>query len=343
MSKPDAPTPPDPKQTAAASTGTNVATALANASLNNVNQIGPNGSLMYSQTGSSKFTDPYTGQTYDIPNYTQTTTLSPDQQKLYDLNNQTQQNLGQIGVDQSSKIGTLLNTPFDPATANKAVEDKIDALGAARLDPQFAKEQDALNTQLANQGIQIGSQAWKNAMTQFQQGKNDAYNQLYLGGNQQAFQQALTTRNQPINEITALMSGSQVSNPTFGATPQTTIPTTDTAGIINSSYNQQLQNYQLQQQQQNALLGGLFGLGAGALSNPALKFSDRRLKKDIKKIGKTNKGQNLYSYKYKGSGEPQIGLMAQEVEKEYPDAVITTPSGYKAVNYDKALGLVEAA
>lgn len=339
MSKPDAPTPPDPKQTAAASTGTNVATALANASLNNVNQIGPNGSLMYSQTGSSKFTDPYTGQTYDIPNYTQTTTLSPDQQKLYDLNNQTQQNLGQIGVDQSSKIGTLLNTPFDPATANKAVEDKIDALGAARLDPQFAKEQDALNTQLANQGIQIGSQAWKNAMTQFQQGKNDAYNQLYLGGNQQAFQQALTTRNQPINEITALMSGSQVSNPTFGATPQTTIPTTDTAGIINSSYNQQLQNYQLQQQQQNALLGGLFGLGAAGV----YKFSDRRLKKDIKKIGKTNDGQNLYSYKYKGTDVPQVGLMAQEVEKEYPDAVITTPSGYKAVNYDKALGLVGAA
>lgn len=339
MSKPDAPTPPDPKQTAAASTGTNVATALANASLNNVNQIGPNGSLMYSQTGSSKFTDPYTGQTYDIPNYTQTTTLSPDQQKLYDLNNQTQQNLGQIGVDQSSKIGTLLNTPFDPATANKAVEDKIDALGAARLDPQFAKQQDALNTQLANQGIQIGSQAWKNAMTQFQQGKNDAYNQLYLGGNQQAFQQALTTRNQPINEITALMSGSQVSNPTFGATPQTTIPTTDTAGIINSNYNQQLQNYQLQQQQQNALLGGLFGLGAAGV----YKFSDRRLKKDIKKIGKTNDGQNLYSYKYKGTDIPQVGLMAQEVEKEYPDAVITTPSGYKAVNYDKALGVVGAA
>lgn len=339
MGKPSAPTPPNPKDTAAASTGTNVATALANASLNNVNQVGPNGSLTYSQTGTSKFTDPYTGQSYDIPNYTQTTTLSPDQQKLYDLNNQTQQNLGNIGVQQSDKIGSLLNTPFDPSTANKAVEDKIDALGAARLDPQFARSQDALQTQLANQGIQPGSAAWKAQMDQFQQGKNDAYNQLYLNGNQQAFQQAVTTRNQPINEITALMSGSQVSNPTFGATPQTTIPTTDTAGIINANFNQQQAQYQTQLQQQNALMGGLFGLGAAGV----YKFSDKRLKKNIKKIGKTNDGQNLYKYEYKGSNEPQIGLMAGEVEKKHPDAVITTPSGFKAVNYDKALGLMGAA
>lgn len=338
MSKPDAPTPPDPKTTSAAQTGTNVATALANASLNNVNQIGPNGSLIYSQSGTSKFTDPYTGQSYDIPNYTQTTTLSPDQQKLYDLNNQTQQNLGQIGVSQSSKIGTLLNTPFDASTANKAVEDKIDALGAARLDPQFARSADALQTQLANQGIQPGSAAWKAQMDQFQQGKNDAYNQLYLNGNQQAYQQAITDRNQPINEITALLSGSQVSNPTFGATPQTSIPTTDNAGIINSNFNQQNSQYQTQLQQQNALLGGLFGLGAAGV----YKYSDRRLKKNIKKIGKTNNGQSLYSYKYKGSDEPQIGLMAQEVEKRDPGAVITTPSGFKAVNYDRALGLVDA-
>jgi hypothetical protein len=339
MCAPSAPAPPDPKQTAAASTGTNVATALANASLNNVNQIGPNGSLTYSQTGTSKFTDPYTGQSYDIPNYTQTTTLSPDQQKLYDLNNQTQQNLGNIGVQQSDKIGSLLNTPFDPSTANKAVEDKIDSLGASRLDPRFARESDALATQLANQGIQPGSAAWKAQMDQFQQGKNDAYNQLYLNGNQQAFQQAVTTRNQPINEITALMSGSQVSNPTFGATPQTTIPTTDTAGIINTNFNQQQAQYQTQLQQQNALMGGLFGLGAAGV----YKYSDKRLKKNIKKIGKTNDGQNLYSYKYKGSDEPQIGLMAQEVAKKKPEAVAVTPSGFLAVNYDKALGLMGAA
>jgi len=333
MSKPDAPTPPDPKQTAAASTGTNVATALANASLNQINQVGPNGSLTYNQSGSTKFTDPYTGQTYNIPKYTQTTTLSPEQQQLYDLNNQTQQNLGNIGVQQSGKIGELLNTPFDPATANKAVEDKIASLGSARLDPMFERKRDALNTRLANQGIQIGSEAWKAATSQLGQDENDAYGQLFLNGQQQAFGQAQATRNQPINEITALMSGSQVSQPNFGATPQTTIPTTDTAGLINNQFSQQQQQYQTGVSQQNALLGGLFGLGAAGV----YKYSDRRLKKNIKKIGKTNDGQNLYRYEYKGSDTPEVGLMADEVLKRDPSAVAFTPSGLMAVNYEKAL------
>lgn len=331
MCAPSPPPPPNPKDTSAASTGTSVATALANANLQNVSQIGPNGSLTYNQTGTYNFKDPYTGQSYDIPQFTATTALSPEQQKLADLNNQTQQNLGNIGVQQSSKIGSLLNTPFDP---NNAVEDKIDKIGAARLDPQFAREEDALRTRLANQGIMPGSDAFKAEMDSFHQGKNDAYNQLFLNGNQQAFQQAQATRNQPINEVTALLSGSQVSQPTFQNVHEPTIPTTDNAGIINTNYNQKLQNYQIQAQQQQALLGGLFGLGAAGL----YKFSDRRLKKNVKKIGKTNDGQNLYRYEYKGSNEPQIGLMAGEVKKKHPEAVITTPSGYMAVDYDKALG-----
>jgi hypothetical protein len=337
MCAPSAPTPPDPKQTAAASTGTNIGTALANASLNNVNQVGPNGSLTYNQTGSTKFTDPYTGQTYDIPNYTQTTQLSPDQQKLYDLNNKTQQTLGQIGVDQSEKIRGLLGTNVD--LSNDAVEGRLMELGSKRLDPKFAQSEDALRTRLANQGIAPGSAAWNAEFRNFNEGKNDAFNQLALTGRGQAVQEILTSRNQPLNEIIGLMNGSQVTMPQFGSTPQTTIPTTDTAGIINANYSQQQQNYQQENANRNALLGGLFGLGAAGV----YKFSDRRLKKNIKKIGKTNDGQNLYSYRYKGSDEPQIGLMAQEVEKRHPDAVVTTGSGFKAVNYDRALGLMGAA
>jgi hypothetical protein len=56
------------------------------------------------------------------------------------------------------------------------------ALGSARLDPQFQRESDALTTKLSNQGLQPGSAAWNAQMTQFGQNKNDAYNQLYLGG-----------------------------------------------------------------------------------------------------------------------------------------------------------------
>lgn len=221
---------------------------------------------------------------------------------------------------------------------NTAAEGKIDELGRARLDPQFARQEDALRTRLANQGIMPGSEAWKSEMDAFGQNRNDAYNQLYLTGRSQAVQEALTERNQPINEITALLSGSQVSQPNFVSTNQYTIPTTDTAGIINSNYQQQQQNYQSKVQQQNALLGGLFGLGAAGV----YKYSDKRLKKNVKKIGKTNDGQNLYRYEYKGSDTPEIGLMAQEVAKKRPDAVAVMPSGYMAVDYDKALGLMDA-
>jgi len=328
MGKPDAPTPPDPKQTAAASTATNVGTAIANSNLQNVNQVGPNGSLTYNQTGTYKWTDPNNGQSYDIPQYTATTTLSPEQQKLQDLSNQTKANLGQIGLDSSTRIGSILNTPFQ---ANKAIEDKIDALGAARLDPQFARDESALDTKLANQGLQPGSAAWNAAKTQFQQGKNDAYNQLYLGGNQQAFTQSLAERNQPINEVTALMSGSQVSNPTFQNIQEPTIPTTDTAGIINANFNQQNQQYQQQMQQYNQVMGGLFGTGAAAV----YKYSDRRLKSDIRRIGSAENGLPLYVYKI--NGETEIGLMADDVRAARPDAVKVMPNGFDAVDYDRAL------
>lgn len=331
MCAPSAPAPPDPKATSAAQTGTSVATALANASLGNVSQITPNGNLTYSQTGSSKFTDPYTGQSYDIPNYTATQTLSPDQQKLYDLNNKTQQNLGQIGVDQSAKIGGLLGTNVD--LSNDAVESRLMDLGSKRLDPMFARQQDALSTQLANQGIQPGSAAWKAQMDQFQQGKNDAYNQLLLNGRGQSVQEILTERNQPLNEISALMSGSQVSQPNFINKSMPTIPTTDNASLINQNYQQQFQNYQSEMSQRNALLGGLFGLGAAGV----YKFSDKRMKENIKKVGKTEGGLGVYSYRYKGSPTTEIGLLAQEVKKKHPGAVAETPSGLMAVDYEAAL------
>ena len=50
--KPDPPTPPNPVVTAAAQTGTNVSTAIANTMLNRTNQVTPQGSLTYNTTGS---------------------------------------------------------------------------------------------------------------------------------------------------------------------------------------------------------------------------------------------------------------------------------------------------
>jgi len=91
------------------------------------------------------------------------------------------------------------------------------------------------------------------------------------------------------------------------------------------------------------ILGGIIG-GAGALGSlggagglPALlKMSDRRAKTDIKDIGRTHDDQKIYSYRFKGSMMPQIGMMADEVEKKTPEAVMTGPEGLKRVRYDMA-------
>ena len=88
-------------------------------------------------------------------------------------------------------------------------------------------------------------------------------------------------------------------------------------------------------------------MGTGALSGsttsttqPAPFFSDARLKHDAKKIGETNDGLPIYSFKYNGDDRTQIGLMAQDVEKKKPEAVGLAPASdgnmYKTVDYDKA-------
>jgi len=81
-------------------------------------------------------------------------------------------------------------------------------------------------------------------------------------------------------------------------------------------------------------MGGLFSLGGAALGSPWLMSSDRRLKRNIKRIGTHDTGIGIYSYEYVW-GEPGVGVMADEVERVIPDAVVTHPSGFKMVDYSK--------
>jgi hypothetical protein len=96
-----------------------------------------------------------------------------------------------------------------------------------------------------------------------------------------------------------------------------------------------------QQQPGQGPMGAIMG-GAGMAMQmlPMLMaFSDERLKENVHRVGETDDGQNLYFYNYKGDPTPHVGLMAQEVEQRDPDAVVEHPSGFKMVNYGKALGL----
>lgn len=84
---------------------------------------------------------------------------------------------------------------------------------------------------------------------------------------------------------------------------------------------------------------GIFGSGgllAGVLGS---SLSDRRAKTDIQEVGETTSGFPLFLFRYKGEGpmSRHLGVMAQDVEKTRPEAVITLPSGLKMVDYGKAL------
>lgn len=102
---------------------------------------------------------------------------------------------------------------------------------------------------------------------------------------------------------------------------------TASTGIGNANANATLAQNQANQNQWNALTG----LGTAAMSI----FSDENLKENIEPVGKLYDGTNVYRYNYIGSLIPHIGVMAQEVEQDRPEAV-TEVGGFKAVNYAKA-------
>lgn len=333
MGKPKAPDPIDPTEAANAQTGSSIGTAIANAFLGNMNKIGPDGSTMFDQTGTQSIT--IGDQTYEIPSFTETVTLSDDQQQIYDQNKAAQKNLAGLANQKSGFLQDYMAQPFE--LGNEATEARLFELGSKRLDPRFAREEETMRTNLINRGIREGSDAFSAAMSDFNQGRNDAYNSLLLSGRGQAVQESLAQRNQPINEITALLSGSQVSQPQFSGGNMPNIPTTDVAGLMNQNYQQQYGNYHNQMNQWNSTVGGLFGLGGHLIG-----LSDDDAKTDKQEIGEIEPGMNLHAYRYKGESKAapmRLGLMASEVEKKHPEAVERGSDGLRRVNYSKALKL----
>jgi len=78
---------------------------------------------------------------------------------------------------------------------------------------------------------------------------------------------------------------------------------------------------------------GLGGLLGGAASGIAA--SERRVKKNIVKIGELKNGLNLYSFDYINGSANQVGVMADEVERLVPEALGPVVDGVQTVNYDK--------
>lgn len=302
-------------------------TAVSQQLLNMVGQNNPWGSVAYDQSGSTSYVDSQ-GKTVTLPTFTQTTTFSPEQQAIFDSAQSAQGNLADIARDQSARVSETLSDPFE--FNNQDAADWAYDLGMSRLQPQQQQDMARLEAQLINRGLRPGSAGWRSELERLGRTQTDQNNQLALQGRGQAFAEALATRNQPLNELGALLSGSQVSNPAAmsSPTPQTGVAGVDYAGLVQ-------QNYQNQLQASGGAMGGLFGL-AGTLGGAAIKggvFSDRRLKTNIRKVGAFSDGLGRYVWTYIWGGPEQEGVMADEVARLRPWALGPTVGGYATVDY----------
>jgi hypothetical protein len=85
--------------------------------------------------------------------------------------------------------------------------------------------------------------------------------------------------------------------------------------------------------------GGGFGGGAraggGGFRGGGGRRSDIRLKHDITLLGRLDNGLGFYRFSYNGSNKIYVGVMAQEVQKVMPEAVVRGRDGYLRVYYDR--------
>lgn len=341
MCSPSPPPAPDYSGAATAQGAANKETAIASSNLSNPNVIGPTGSQIYTN-------GPNPG---DRPTLTQT--LSPEQQALYEQSVKTKGLLGGLGEQGATSLQDIVGKNLDLSGVPQGpgdsaqTRDKVVNAMMSRVDQDTQGQRDQANSDLVAAGIRPGTKAYENKMDQINRGYNDARQQAIIasGGEasrdfgmdtqrrKDAIAEMLTKRQTPLNEVTALMSGSQVNNPfAMPGYSGTNVAPTPIFGATEAAGNYAADMYNAKAAGAAGTQQGLFGLGSAAIS----KWSDRRLKTNIQKIGVLRPGINLYAYRYKWSPYREVGVMADEVEKVIPEAV-SEHLGYKYVNYSMVL------
>lgn len=246
---PKAPAPMDVGAVTASANAQNRQNAATNAAYNRVNQTDALGNtLRYNQTG----TDANGNPTFEAS-----------------------QGLGETGQMYAGGLANLGQRYFDtagngPDLSSNAAFDRAYQTASANLEPRFARSQDRLETKLANQGFERGSEGWSNAANDLALQQNEARNDLTSKLQGQLFTQGLQERQQGLAE---LAPGVQFGNNALSLdqvnVPQVGVQNVDVAGLNQAAYNQQMQQYQQQMQQRNAMIGGLASIG-GTIAGAAI-------------------------------------------------------------------------
>jgi hypothetical protein len=216
---------------------------------NRVNQQTPYANLNYEQTGTDANGNPI---------WTAKQTLAgPLQGALGSL---------QQRVAGQSAQGFNPNTPGVGINPGELYSDAI----MRRLQPQLQQQSAAVETQLANQGIMPGSEAYNRAKTQLAQQQNDALTSAQVGGinvglqaNQQSFNQQLQQANLPFQQLGAFQQATQPGyvNPYN----QATVAGPDYTGAYTTSQAAQIAAQNAANAKTANLQSGLFGLGSSAI------------------------------------------------------------------------------
>ena len=249
------------------------------------------------------------------------------QPQLTQQQNSVNQQLANQGVKIGSQawqqaqnqLGRNQNDAGLATIANAGQEQSLQQ-GLATSAGNFANsaQQQGYNEQANNTGINNAAQAQQYGQNQQNFTNANTANQLGLSN-------TVTSQNQPLNQLLAVASGSQVSQPGFVSTPNSGVQGTDVSGITNTAYQNQLG----QSNATNNAIGSIGSTVGGWL------FSDEKTKTDIRSTGaKTKDGIPLKTFRYKGSPMMNLGVTAQDTQQRRPDAVRSV-GGTKMVNYDK--------
>lgn len=241
----------------------------------------------------------------------------------------------QQGFNQAVQQGGFFNSGLGQNFGQGLQANQASNAAVGQNFGQGIQSQQLLNSAIAqnfNQAMQSQAQNYGQLMGSQNQGYNQALQSAQFGNaaNQAQLQQDLAMRNQPLNEINALMASSQIQNPQFQAYSGSNVAAAPVfqgaqaqGQAAQDVYGQQMAARNANMQALGSTLGGVAGM---------FKFtSDRRLKSNIERVGTHELGIGVYEYDIEGRRER--GVMAQELIEVKPDAVHYHPSGYMMVDY----------
>ena len=218
---------------------------------------------------------------------TVTQTLSPAEKEIYDKNVQQRSNIGDVGITGSESLKDIIGKQMDfsgaPAVGDgSATRSKVyDAL-MGRVNEDTANQRDQRNSELIAAGIRPGTKAYDDAQNLISRQFNDARgNAEVQAGNaaqqqfgmdtqnrQQYISELLAQRQTPLNEINALLSGTQVNNPFAGNLGYQAGANVQPAPIFAAGQAQgqaDINAFNAKQAGGNSMMGGLFSLGAAGI------------------------------------------------------------------------------